>query len=99
MSPLAAKREENGLKATPAGLARTLQGKRRKSVAPGGGALVAARAGPFFLFHYSKEFLHEAFPAKRFHPDRIDDRGGHHRYSGCRGAAGLSGLHGAFQGV
>jgi hypothetical protein len=37
----------------------------------------------------------EAFAAKRFYPDRIDDRGRDHRYFGCCGFAGLSGLHSA----
>ena len=30
-----------------------------------------------------------------FYPDRVDDCGGHHRYFGGCGVAGLSGLHGS----
>ena len=41
----------------------------------------------------------EAFYAKGFYPDRINDRGRDHRYFGCGGFTGLSGLHQTCQAV
>jgi len=45
------------------------------------------------LHFFHQGAIHEAFYAKGFYPDRIDDRGCDHWYFGGGGFARLPGLH------
>ena len=55
------------------------------------GTNIAAKYRQFSFFNQGVSY--EAFYAKGFYPDRVDDRGRDYRYFGCGGFARLPGLH------